>query len=329
VLQDRLDETNWDRSDTAYALARWATPAWRVEVGAAWMDFQKDRDFLITRDPSRGGTAQLAESYRVKKVGPLAGIVWRIDESLLVRGACRRWVRPTSLDTLAPVAVAGMPLDDQLVYPGGMLDQCRAQVEWNDGRRTFATAFYERSKVSNLWSPLDGVQNTASDITNLDRLRNRAIAPPPTPDLLEGQPVFSDGEVKRATIALDRILNSAITLRAYYTYSDSALTNIDNPPRGIPAGAVIPYIPRNQVNLGTVITPGWHSQLSVYAVYRSERFTDQYNQSFLALPASWDAQVDFYIESSDKHWSVEAYASNLLKKPHVSDVLGAIVSYRF
>ncbi len=324
VLQDRLDETNRDRSDTVYAMARWTTPAWRVEAGAAWMDYRKDRDFLITRDATRGGVTPLEESYRVKKVEPLAGVVWRIDESLLVRGACRRWVRPTSLDTLAPVAVAGMPLDDQLVYAGGTLDQCRAQIEWSDGRRTFVTAFYERSKVNNLVSPLDGVQNTASDITNLDRLRNRAIAPPPTPDLLEAQPVFGEGEVKRATVALDRVVSSAVTLRAYYTYSDSSVTGA-----GIPPGAWIPYVPRNQVNLGAVVTPGWHSQLSMYAVYRSERFTDQYNQSLLALPASWDAQVDFYIESPDKHWSVEAYASNLLRKPHVSDVLGAIVSYRF
>jgi tetratricopeptide (TPR) repeat protein len=324
VLQDRLDETDRDRSDSIYAMGRWLGPTVRFEAGVAWMDYQRDRDLLVTRDPSRGGVTPLGESYRVKKTAGLGGVVWRIDESLLARGACRRWVRPTSLDTLAPVAVAGMALDDQLVYPGGLLDQCRAQIEWNDGGRTFATAFYERSRVKNLVSPLDGVQNTASDITNLDRLRNRAIAPPPTPDLLEAQPVFGEGEVKRATVALDRILNSVVTLRAYYTYSDSEVTG-----PGIPPGALIPYIPRNQVNLGAVLSPGWHSQFSVYAVYRSERFTDQFNNPDFALPASWDAQVDFYIESADKHWSLEAYASNLLKKPHVSDVLGAIVSYRF
>jgi hypothetical protein len=305
-------------------MLRWLGPTVRVEAGAAWTDYQKDRDLLVTRDPDRGGVTPLAESYRVKKGAGFAGAVWRIDESFIARGACRRWIRPTSLDTLAPVAVAGMPLDDQLVYPGGLLDQCRAQVEWNDGKRTFATAFYERSKASNLVSPLDGVQNTASDVTNLDRLRNRAIAPPPTPDLLEAQPVFGEGEVKRATVALDRIVNSMLTLRAYYTHSDSSVTGPN-----VPAGARMPYVPRDQVNLGTVVTPGWHSQLSLYAVYRSERFIDQYNTAFLALPASWDAQVDFYIESADKHWSVEAYASNLLKKPHVADVLGAIVSYRF
>jgi len=321
VPQDRLDETNRDRSSSVYALARWLTPALRIEAGAAWMDYQKDRDIVVTRDPGRGGVVPLGESYRVKKVEPLAGLVWRIDESLLARGACRRWIHPASLDTLAPVSVAGMPLDDQLVYPGGTLDQCRAQLEWSDARRTFATAFYERSRVSNLVSPLDGVQNTASDVTNLDRLRNRAISQPPTPDLLEAQPVFGQGEVKRASVALDRIVGSALTLRAYYTYSDSSLSQ--------PQGGKIPYIPRDQVNLGAVISPGWHSLLSVYAVYRSERFVDEANTPGLALPAGWDAQVDFYVESADKHWSLEAYATNLLKKPHVSDVLGMIVSYRF
>ncbi|HUL56873.1 MAG TPA: TonB-dependent receptor, partial [Usitatibacter sp.] len=116
-------------------------------------------------------------------------------------------------------------------------------------------------------------------------------------------------------------VGSALTLRAYYTYSDSSLSQ--------PQGGKIPYIPRDQVNLGAVISPGWHSLLSVYAVYRSERFVDEANTPGLALPAGWDAQVDFYVESADKHWSLEAYATNLLKKPHVSDVLGMIVSYRF
>ena len=172
------------------------------------------------------------------------------------------------------------------------------------------------------------MQNTASDVTNLDRLRNRAISQPPTPDLLENQPVFGEGEVKRASIALDHIVNRVVTLGAYYTYSDSVVDVPDYPPRSHPQGAKIPYIPRNQVNLGTVLAPGWHSLLSVYAIYRSERFADEFNQAFLALPASWDAQVNFYIESPDKRWSVEAYATNLLKKPHVSDVLGAVVAMK-
>ena len=329
VLVDRLDETDRDKSDTVYAMARWLDPRWRFEAGAAWMDYQKDRDFLVTRDASRGGTVALSESYRRKKVEPLAGLVWRYTDSQLVRAACRRWIHPASLDTLAPVAVAGMPLDDQLVYAGGTLDQCRAQWEWNDARRTFATAFVERSRVKNLVSPLDGVQNTASDLTNLDRLRNRAVTAPPTPDLLENPPVFGEGEVKRASVALDHIVNRVVTVRAYYTYSETVVDGPDYPGRVHPQGAKIPYIPRNLVNLGAVFAPGWHSLVSVYAVYRSERFTDEFNVAALALPAGWDAQVNFYIESPDKRWSVEAYATNLLKKPHVSDVLGAIVSYRF
>ena len=327
VPVDRLDETDRDRSDTIYAIARWLDPRWRVEAGAAWVDYTKDRDLLVTRDASRGGTVPISESYRRKKVEPLAGIIWRYTDAQLVRAACRRWIHPTSLDTLAPVAVAGMPLDDQLVNPGGTLDQCRAQWEWTDTRRTFASVFVERSRVRNLVSPLDGVQNTASDVTNLDRLRNRAIAQPPTPDLLEGQPVFGEGDVKRASAALDHIVNRAVTLRAYYTYSESEVTGVDFPGRVHPQGAKIPYIPRNQVNLGTVISPGWHSLFSAYAVYRSQRFADEFNTQ--ALPAGWDAQLDLFIESADKHWSFEINAANLLKKPNVPDVYSAIVSYRF
>ena len=326
VLQDRLDESNRDRTDTAYAMGRWLGGAVRVELGAAWTDYRKDRDILVTRDPSRGGNVELTESYRPRKVEPLAGVVWKFAPSTLVRAACRRWIRPISLDTLAPVAVAGVPLDDQLVYAGGQLDQCRAQLEWSDSYRTFATAFVERARVHNLVSPLDGVQNTASDVTNLDRLRNRASAPVPKPDLLEDLPVFSQGEVNRGTVAVERILDPRIGLSAHYTYTDSTNTDPNAAARNIPVDARIPFLPRHQVNLGATVAPGWRTFVTLTAVYRTRRFTDEAN--LVPLAAGWDGQADVYWESGDKRWSAEIYALNLMKKD-VSNIYGIVVSYRF
>jgi outer membrane receptor protein involved in Fe transport len=278
---------------------------------------RKDRDISTHQ---AAGDNHFQESYQRSKVDPLAGLTWKVGDTTLVRAACRRWARPVSIDTMAPVAVAGIPLDDQLVFAGGVLEQCRAQVEWSNAADTFITAYAERSRVHNLVSPLDGVQNANTDVTNLDRLRNRAIRPVPKPDELEDTPVYGQGEATRGTLAFDRIVTTNVAFRAYYTYTDSENTDPSF------AGKEIPYLPRHQVNLGATWSPGWHAFVTAQAVYRTRRFTDEAN--LLPLPSSWDAYLDVFIESPDKHWSVEAFGSNLLKK-EASDVFGVIVSYRF
>jgi Flp pilus assembly protein TadD len=317
VPQESLDQVDHDRSESAYGMARWTAGALRLDVGIAWSDYRKDRDIATHQ---LAGDFHVEEAYRRKKADPLAGLTWRLAPSSLVRAACRRWARPISLDTLAPIAVAGIPLDDQLVFPGGVLDECRGQFEWNDASKTFFNAYAERSRVHNLVSALDGVQNTNADVTNLDRLRNRALAPPPKPDSLEDTPVYGEGIVKRAGLAIERIVTAQVAMRAQYTYTDSENTN--------PAlsGRSIPYLPRHQANLGATWAPGWHAFVTAQAVYRSRRFADELNVS--PLPPGWDAQLNVFIESPDKRWSVEAYGMNLLKKES-SDVFGIVVSYRY
>jgi outer membrane receptor protein involved in Fe transport len=174
--------------------------------------------------------------------------------------------------------------------------------------------------VKNLTSPLDGVQNGVADITDLERLRNRVLTPPPIPDQLEDSPVFAAGVARRGTIALDRILTPRIGVRAYYTHTES---ENDGP---IAPGKRIPYLPRHQANLGATWAPGGHTFLTLDAVWRSERFEDEANTERLA--PGWDAQVRLFVESADKRWALEAVAANLLKR-EASDVFGVTVSYRY
>jgi hypothetical protein len=178
----------------------------------------------------------------------------------------------------------------------------------------------ERSRVRNLVSPLDGVLNAQSDVTNLDRLRNRVLAQPPKPDVLEDVPVYGEGVARRAGVALERLLAPGIAARAYYTYTESE--NTDPAMRGL----LIPYLPRHQATVGASWAPGHHAFVTAQAVYRSRRFADALNAQPLA--PGWDAQLDAFIETADKRWSVEGFAGNLLKKD-VSDVFGIVVSYRF
>src|SRR6185312_3438532 len=291
-----LDETDRDRSRTAYALARIGNRDLRWEIGGAWREYRKDRDITVVS--GSGDVIPVEEHYRRRAGDPMAGVTWRFAPAMLVRAACRRWLRPASLDTMAPVAVAGMALEDQLVLPGGRLDQCRGQWEWSDGHATFAMARYERTRVPNLVSPLDGVLNNQSDLSNPERLRNRVLAQPPKPDLLEDTPVYGEGVARRATLAFERIVDPRVTARAYYTYRDTENTD--------PAfsGRRIPYLPRHQASVGASLAPGHHIFLTAYAVYRTERFADEANTQ--ALPSGWDAQLDVFVETPDKRWSVEA-----------------------
>jgi hypothetical protein len=180
------------------------------------------------------------------------------------------------------------------------------------------TAWFERSRTRNLVSPLDGVQNTRADVTNLDRLRNRVIAAPVNPDLLEDIAVYGEGIARRASVAVEQLVTPRIGVRAHYTYTDSENT--------AHAGLLIPYLARHNANLGLSFSPGWRTFFTAQAVYRSRRFADEAN--FIALPAGWDVQANIFVETADKRWAVEAYAANLLKK-ETSDLFGIVVSYRF
>lgn len=312
-----LQQNARDRSDGVYAAARVTRGALRVEAGAGWREYRKDRglDFVLDGTPSH-----LDEALHRRRFEPFLGASWRATDAMTLRAACRRWLRPASIETLAPVAVAGMPLDDQLVVSGGLLDQCRAQWEWTAAERTFVAARLERSRVRNLWSPLDGVQNGVADVTNLERLRNRVLTPPPIPDQLEDTPVFAEGVVRRANLAFEQILTPRIGVRAYYTYADSRNDGPFYP------GRKIPYLARHQGNIGATWAPGWHAFVTLQAVYRTQRFSDEANLA--ALAPGWDAEARFFIESADKHWALEAVAANLFKK-EASDVFGIVLSYRY
>ena len=146
--------------------------------------------------------------------------------------------------------------------------------------RPFVAARVERSRVRNLFSPLDGVQNAVADVTDLERLRNRVLTPPPIPDQLEDTPVFAEGVVKRANVAIERILTPRVGVRAYYTYTDSMNDGPFHP------GGSIPYLPRHQVNLGATWAPGWRPFVTLQAGYRTRRCADEAHAE--PLPGSWD-----------------------------------------
>jgi len=315
--QESLDQEDVDRSQALNAIARFGPPALVAELGAAWRDYRKDRDILVTL-PAQ--TVALAEEYRKRSTQPLGGVVWKPVAGHTGRAACLKWIRPTSLDTLQPVAVAGLPVEDQFVFAGGDLRQCGARWEWTGSRSWFATASYQDVRVANLVSPIDGVLNTRADLTNLDRLRNRVLTPPSRPGELEDTPVFGEAKFRRGQVAYERIVGKGVGLRLHYEYADSENT------ASAFAGRKIPWLPRHHADVGATWAPGWHTFVTLSGAWRSERWADEANLALVR--AGWDAQARVFVESADKRWSVEAFAFNLFKKD-VSEAYGVTASWRF
>jgi tetratricopeptide (TPR) repeat protein len=317
IFQETLDQDARDRSAALYGAARWDTGPVRLEAGVGWSRYRVEHDSQVV---TLSGPQHIDETFERNRFTPMAGIAWHIDPRATARAACRRWLRPASLDTFMPVAIAGMALEDQLVLTGGQLDQCRAAAEWKPAERTFVMAAYEHDRIRNIVSPIEGPLNANIDTTNLERLRNLALSIPPKPDELEAPSVFAEGKVDRGTISLDQIITRSLALRASYTYSDARSTFMDF------SGNRLPYVPRHLGALGFTLTPGWHTYLTALGVYRSERFIDEANSA--ALKPGWDAQVDAFAETPDKRWAIELRATNLFKKD-VPDVFVVTLSYRF
>jgi tetratricopeptide (TPR) repeat protein len=315
--RESLDQNDVDRSQSVMALARAGRGDVVAEVGLAWRDYRKDRDIFVSVPQN---SATLVENYRKTTTQPAGGLVWKPLGGHTGRLACLKWIRPASLDTLLPVAVAGMPLEDQFVFPGGDLRQCRAQWEWTASPVSFLTASYEDAHVNNLVSPLDGVLNTRADVTNLDRLRNRVLTPPTRPDQLEDVPVFGEGTFRRTHVAYERILGRGVAMRLHYEYVDSENTGATF------AGKRIPWLARHHADVGATWAPGWHTFVTVSGAWRSQRYSDEANA--VPVAAGWDARVNVFVESADKRWAVEAFAFNLLKKD-TSDAYGVTASWRF
>ena len=316
AAQESLRQDEIDRSRAVYAFGRWKAERLIVEGGIARHDYRKDRQFHLESAQS----LDLDEHHRRQGTDSAWGLSMRPSAPLVARAACRRWLRPASLDTLMPIAVAGIPLDDQMVLAGGTLRQCRAQLEWTITPALFATLDGGELRVRNLLSPLDGVLNAHTDVTNLDRLRNRTLTQPGKPDQLEDIPVYAEGRLRRGHVALEAIVTPRLAARLHYTYADGA--NTDDVTRGLR----IPYIARHTVNTGLTWSPGAHLFVTAIASYRTRRFADEMNA--VPLPAGWDAQASVFAETADKRWALEAYAANLLKRES-SDAFGVVVSYRF
>ena len=321
VPSDRLNQRDSDRSRDLWLSDRYrVNERLNLQGELAWQHYTKTRDINIFRDSVPPLTQLFPESYDRSFVAPRLGATYQLGNGATLRGAYQKWLRPTSYNSLAPVATAGIPIDDSLVYSGGTLSRVRGQLDWEMSQAWFMNAFADRKRVDNLSSPLDGVLNTRADVTNLERLRQQSVANLAAPDQLEATPIFARGNATSGGITLNHILSR--NLAGYFGYAN---TNSENTGT-INQGKDIPYLPKHRATLGLTWAGDQRTIVSAQTVWRSTRFSDEANLAPLA--SGWDMTLKLHWESADKRWNVEGYAANLLNRD-VEDLLGVNLIVRF
>lgn len=290
-----------------------------LDLGVYYQRYEKTLDSVATVSQS-GFTIGSRDVYKREGAYPRLGLAFARTAGEVWRLAYQKWVRPNTANTLSPVATAGIALDNQMVLPGGELERLRLQFERELTPDTYAALFVDGKRIHNLGSPSD-VLNQREEIANLDRLRNRtALVFQSNGEALEQPPVFLQGDMLSAGLALNRRLDNRLSAYANYVYSESENTHDWR------SGLRLPYLARHHATLGTTWAGAQRLVVQAAAVYRSRRFSNEENTA--SLPAGWDIAAKANWQSADKRWLVEGYAMNLLKKD-TATTLGINLAWRY
>jgi hypothetical protein len=318
-----LDTADDARSDTVQANMTREWGAWQIDAALGHTRFRQPRTFVVSVPAPLGFLSTVPDPLRANATTGGVGVVATLGDTearSVARATCGQWLRPAMSSTLQAVAIAGIAFDDQLVNVGGTARRCALRAEHTFGTRAFLAASWEAQSIDNLFSVLEGVVNTESDLANPERLRSRVLPQAPRFEQLEERPVFSEAKLQRMTISAEAFLHDRVSVRGHYahTRSENRLS--------VFKGRLVPWVPRHQVNLAlTWLRPG-SGLVSVGPVYRSVRYRDEANQ--LAVPAGWDIQARVFHEWGEKRWSVEFFVQNAAKKA-ASTISGANLSVRF
>lgn len=233
---------------------------------------------------------------------PALGLAWRARDGLVLRLAAQRWMRPFTVNTLGPVATAGIVLDDRFVNAGGLLERVAARAEWELDPRTFLAVAADYKQVESWQS--EQLITGAPSLDSITKLRNIQVQNLASETYLEGVPLFGGGRLWSASVAVNRILAPSWSMFARYVLSGTENTTDDFD------GNAVPYIPQHLGVVGsTLILPiGLH--LNATLAYQSERFADEENGQ--RLEPGWNGAVTLFEESASKRWALHAGAGNLL-----------------
>ena len=296
------------------------SPALSVQGDLFWQQFRQNIDdfqaSLITfNDITVPATQRTLASVTDGRWNPRLGLVFK-PGNVVVRAAWQQWTQPASVSTLAPVATAGIELEDRLVGAGGNAKRGVVQVHFEPDDLTAVGGFVDYEKVRNLGQ--SGFRIPTPQIEFVDLLRNAQTSNVTAVDLAEGTTDFDAGRTTSAGITVNRILTPTVSIAAKYMRTRNQADIYFKDDAGNLAVATgiakIPFTPRDFFSAGMTWVSPQHVYFSARAVYRSRRFVDRDNTEASALPADWNGQVVAFWETPDKRWIFGAAALNLGSK---------------
>jgi tetratricopeptide (TPR) repeat protein len=293
-------------------------PALIVQADVFWQRFEQDiNELRVTLLQFGGNSIPTFESFggnaAKSEWNPRVGLAWTPGR-YGVRAAWQRWLQPVSTSTLAPVATAGIPVDDRLVAAGGRAERTALQAFFDPSPRTHLAIGYDNEKVTNIGQL--GFRIPVPQIQFVDLLRNQQLVNVNNSDLLEGTPDFDSGRIETFAAAANHMVSPEWSVAARYAYTRNRATVFTRDDNGnivsSNENARVPFVPRDLGTIGLTWASPWRIYLSATAVYRSERFADRENT--VRYQTDTTTTVAAFWESADKRFILGAGVANIGSK---------------
>jgi tetratricopeptide (TPR) repeat protein len=276
----------------------------QVQLDLVATDYEK----RIDGDLRSGGVFRLIDRrFSERRMTPRLGFSFEPGAGHRLRYAYQDWLRPSSPGGLAPVATAGIPLEESLVRFGGRVKRnvARLESEWTprlfteigfDSRRSTNLDTYDISLVENFANLARVRQKTLTEVTDFQAGASSSE--------LSNVNLAARAEVDQFSIKTNLIASNSLSLTASYlsTRSKLVLTR-DNDPY---------YLPKSTVRIGATWIAPQRVRYAFDAQWRSTAWT------FLDLTAPrrayWAGAASAYWETADKRWGVAAFAKELFNR---------------
>jgi len=300
------EENERDRSQMFYLSDRWRINRdLLVQLDISHSNYRKSRGGINTFT-SQGSpliTTVPPGYWKESGIYPRLGFAYNLTSEFTVRGAYQNWLRPFAPHGLAPVATAGVPLDDQWVLPGGELERGRFQIDWELNDRTFTSLWYDHSRVTNLSDGFGSVMNQRTSLAEIGRLQQEAFENLFGIQTPEGKAYFAKGEARSFGIQASRIISDHLSIEAGYIRSKS-----ENLSKSL-QGFSLPLVPKHQLSLGMTWFPISRLRVQGQAIYRSERFRDELHTAL--LDSGWEGTGVFTWSQPNRDFEIKGYAAGL------------------
>jgi tetratricopeptide (TPR) repeat protein len=297
---------------TWHAEAYW--PRLALRYGERFYDSLSDED-LADPTTERGGHA--------RQVLPRVGMSYRLGPGRALHLAYIENVRSPSAHTLSPVALGAIAIDHQYQLPGSFGRKRAAQLDWEFDARTFGFATLSSQDIMNPTFAGGGLALPPRGLVNVDRVGSLGAqiqTGQTVVDPYNESPVFGQGRLHQAGVALNRVLAPRWSVLGSYTWAQSH--NLGS----LFAGNALPGFARHTVVLASVWKHSGRDFSSGYLVYRGSRFADEANSTPRA--PGWNLSLVHSRDSADRRWSFAATVQVPLRGDSTRPTLWARVRYR-